>query len=313
MAEVKPGTAEWDDLREEIVALEVAATEHTNAARDALLEQGDLFQQIAPKGTTKAHNGTGKLLEQMARECGIAPNTARFRRDLSAQVELRYVSQFRQLLTGAADVIISWETLRTILHDDQPEALLSRLIEDARAAGATRISRDDVRRSRGMVTGTVGTPEATAERMARDPQFAKAVISDPGTQQTTAEILAATDTGMDAVLTAWSQRPEQKDRRRSVKERQAERQEEQDGEEVYLFRTGTFFGQLIGLEALIREVTTEGDGRSFDRDPEAIQAANLLAAALRSMADRIEAWANNDIKDPWDRELARMLGEEGLK
>lgn len=312
MAEVKPGTAEWDDLRDTIVDLETAATEHTNAARDALLEQGDLFQQIAPKGDKGGPNGTGKLLEQMARECGIAPNTARFRRDLSARVKLRYVYQFRQLLTEAADVIISWETLRTIIADDQPEALLSRLIEEARAAGATRISRDDVRRSRGMITGTVGTPEATAERMARDPEFAKAVISDPGTQQTTAEILAATDTGMDAVLTAWSQRPEQKDRRRSVKERQAERQEEQD-EEVYLFRTGTFFGQLIGLEALIREVTTEGDGRSFDRDPEAIQAANLLAAALRSMADRIEAWANNDIKDPWDRDLARMLGEEGLK
>jgi hypothetical protein len=146
-------------------------------------------------------------------------------------------------------------------------------------------------------------------------ELVEAVFSDPGIQQTTAKILASTDTGMDAVLTAWSQRPEQKDRRRSVKERQAERQEEQDeeGEEVYLFRTGTFFGQLIGLEALIREVTTEGDGRSFDRDPEAIQAANLLAAALRSMADRIEAWANNDIKDPWDRDLARMLGEEGLK
>jgi hypothetical protein len=287
MTDIRPGSPAWDDLRNTIVDLETAATEHTNAAREALLDQGDLFQQIAPKGDKGGPNGTGKLLEQMARECGIAPSTARLRRDLSARVKLRYVSQFRQLLTGAADVIISWETLRTILHDDQPEALLSRLIEEARAAGATRISRDDVRRSRGMVTGTVGTPGATAERIVRDPGFAAMLAADDDARLAMAR----------AVSESEAHRQIRRDQTRHAQEEQA-----REAETVYHLAGARVLA--VGWEATNLAEFIETKVLRTDED---IAAARNAGQWLQAIGRRIVAWADGLTVPLSDEDFAREI------
>lgn len=120
-----------------------------------MVGDGDRSARLAPPSTRGVSNGAGKLLEQMARECGIKPRLARDRRDQAIAVNARGLA-FRELLHSALDVQIGYASLRTILADENPERVLTDLIAQTRETGATRITRDDVRRERGMITGTAG-------------------------------------------------------------------------------------------------------------------------------------------------------------
>lgn len=147
--QLDPISDEWDLLRERIIETEQRATAGTNQARDALLQQGDLFAQIAPLGQRGVSTGSGELLVQMAEECGIVPDTARHRRDFSAQMDARV--HLKQLLAEASDIAISYDALRQIvLKAPEPEVFLTRKIKEAREAGRTRLRRDDVRREVGV-------------------------------------------------------------------------------------------------------------------------------------------------------------------
>jgi hypothetical protein len=165
---------DWEVVRERIIELEGEATLHTNAARDALMEQGDLFNQVAPRSENHARTGAMAELERMAAECGISVNTARKRRDVSSLMPPG--GRLRTMLQDNSDVLVSYASLQTVMGDDQPEVLLERLLREAREEERPRITRDEVRRVRGMVPGTVGDPASTGERMLRDPMFMQQII-----------------------------------------------------------------------------------------------------------------------------------------
>ena len=294
---IRPGTPQWDGLREEIVALEAEATEATNAARDALLTQGDLFQQIAPRGVTKAPNGNLALLEQMARECGIAPNTARTRRDIA--LDMPPGGHVRSLLQNAPDVQISFGTIRTVMADDQPEALLARLIEEARAAGGTgRITRDAARRLRGLETGTVGTPQATAERIARDPDFARQM----------AEAVEGNDDASIALARAQNETGQARNTAQA-RERFAKAREADESESVYHLRGFRALPVLWDAENLAEFIETK-----VARDDEDLAYARNAGQWLQSIGRRIVAWADGETLPMSDEDFAAeieaLLGSE---
>lgn len=163
---LEPATEAWDLLRERIIETEERAVRGTNQTRDALLEQGDLFAEISPPSTRGVSTGALVLLEQMARECGIAPRTAVNRRDLSAQIPAG--GDFRQRLVESSDIIISWATVYEIVtQSPEPEVTLNAKIKKAREAGSTRLRREDVRRQRGI---SLNPPRALTPEPARDPE-----------------------------------------------------------------------------------------------------------------------------------------------
>lgn len=292
---IRPGTPEWDATREEIVAYEVEATEATNAARDALLAQGDLFASIAPPSRRGESNGAYALLEQMARECGIAARTAINRRDLASQTPAG--GGLRTLIQEASDVVLSWETLRTVLADDQPEALLTRLIEEARTAGSGRVTRDAARRLRGLETGTVGTPQATAERIARDPQFAQQV----------AEAVAADDGATVALGRAMNQTSRARETDRGIRRVQS-RQEAVESEQTYHLRGFKVLPVMWDAENLAEYIETR-----VARDEEDLTYARNAGLWLQAIGRRIVAWAEGETlpmsDDDFASEIAALLGE----
>lgn len=286
---IRPGTPEWEGLREEIVALEAEATEATNAARDALLAQGDLFQQIAPRGDRPGPNGTGALLEQMARECGIAVRTAVNRRDLA--VDLPPGGEIRALIESAPDVQISFGTLRTITADDQPEALLARLIEEARGAGSGRITRDAARRLRGLETGTVGTPQATAERIARDPEYARQVAEAVDGNEDAAIALARAQNQTEGARTEAQSR-----------ERFAKAREATEAETVYHLRGLRALPVLWEAENLAEFIETK-----VVRDEEDLLYARNAGEWFQAIGRRIVAWADGETVPLSDADFAAEI------
>ena len=155
---LEPATEAWDALRERIIQTELQAVAGTNQAREALLLQGDLFAKVAPPSNVGVSSQTTELLKQMAKEAGIAFETARHRRTLSLQLAAR--GHLRELLDDSSDIEISWTFLQAILAKSrEPEVDLTRRIKAAREAGETRLKRGDPRRQRGMQLTPDPTPQ----------------------------------------------------------------------------------------------------------------------------------------------------------
>jgi len=159
MVLIRPDTPEWEELRVQIEVTNDQAVTYTNAARDAQLAQGELFGKIETSAVAL-----------MATQTGISKKTALTRRSVAAAVAPG--TPLRILLEENNDISVSFDTLKSLLVDEDPQALLTKLFAEAKAGGVDRVTRDAARRARGLLPGTVGTVDATISRMMADPVYA---------------------------------------------------------------------------------------------------------------------------------------------
>ena len=163
---MEPST--YEVTRDRIAELEAEITIHGNAAREAMIEQGSLFESFAgDKATIKA----------LCEETGVAFKAADHRIKIASRLARHPQSaEIKALLAEQSDINVSFDSLASLLGDDDALTVLGMLITEARAGNKGRVTRDAVRRARGNVPGTVGSIEATAARMLLDPAYAEQLV-----------------------------------------------------------------------------------------------------------------------------------------
>lgn len=281
---ISPGTPEWEALKDEIAATESSAATHTNHARDALIKQGRMLLQVAPE-----------LVPLMAEQTGVSIANAKTRRRVAAAVS--YGSPIKILLDENPEVSVSFDALNAMLADENPQALLANLILTAKANGATRITRDAARRARGIVPGSVGTAESTAEQLVTSSTFAAATLEALAQQAKTLapaerDRLVSSFVSAGLGITEQDRADHGKAIERGHKEREA-RLEAPSG-----VRALNVLPLMFEADSMVETLEVAA------RDDESLRVMALFADWAERMAVRARAVANGDHVPPSEDDFA---------
>jgi hypothetical protein len=268
-------------ILERIAELEEQIASHGNATRDAMIEQGDLLNKAAPGG--------GKALEEIAAKCGLSVSNARVRKSVSAKLDVGtdLGREARRLLVEHEDVYVSFDALNSVLNDAEPLALLTTLLTEARAAGGDRITRDAVRRGRGKAPGTVGTPEATKDRMLRDREYMLALLADPEV----ADAIEGNDEVQKALSEAYNRSQGTKSMRAKMTRAANAAAATAADEGPRMVTAGDALQALWSVDLVLDKVLEHG---TSDLDEESASVLNLFADSLQVKARYARSLADGD-------------------
>jgi len=283
-----------ETILERIIELEEQIASHGNATRDAMIEQGDLLNKAAPGG--------GKALQEIAAKCGLTVSNARVRKSVAAKlsVETELGREARALIAEHDDVYVSFDALNSVLNDKDPIQLLSTLLFEARTAGGDRITRDAVRRGRGKAPGTVGTPEATKDRMLRDREYMLALLSDPEV----ADAIEASDEVQKVLSEAYNRSQGTKSMRAKLTRAANAAAAVEDENGPRMVTPADALQALWAVDIVLDTVLAHG---SSDLDEESLSVLNLFADSLQVKAKYARSLADGAHVVPSDEEFDAQL------